>query len=931
MLNNLTFLHVGRKYANVPVLRLIGFCYISLRVGVMRVAIILSLLLFNFVSTQASHIVGGEFEIIHLSDYRYRINLIIYYDEIHGLPGNKQQDIVINARIFRFADNAIMRDVSIPFISESLVQYTQPECSKGELITSRMFYSIEVTFPPELYNDPGGYYIIWERCCRNYNITNIFSADPNFNPGQAAGQTFYLKFPPVVMNGQPFVNSSPRLFPPLNDFACPNRDYYVDFGGTDDDGDSLVYSIVTPLSTHAAEAYPPLLPAPYPPVQWRAPFSLTNILGGNPDLRISTDGFLTVRPSTQGLFVFAVKCDEYRDGVKIGEVRRDFQMLVVDACPVADPPQIVGRQKGTVSYSQPNQPLSLFYSNTVSDDDRCVEVSISDPDSQKPEDNFQEKIRIRVFPLNFKASSRYLNELLPTVSTATLNNGSTAGFTICFPDCPYVPNGVYQVGIIAYDDACSLPLSDTLRLTVHVEPPPNNPPQFVTPNQEITINEGDPLVTIPFEATDADLDQLDVFFVTDGFVLSHAGMTLTTATTQPGLATGTFTWDSRCDVYDFTQKTEFNLKVMVEDRDKCLINNRDTLIFDLKIILPGNNDPVISSDLQQANEKRIEITRKIFETIQFNVSGSDADNDFIVLGLKGKGFNPANYTINFPGDEGNGSVTSPFEWSLHCDKINLNQKDVFELEFIVVDNANKCRIYKADTLLVVVHVEPPDNEPPQLMAESMNELTLLDQSIRAKVGSQIQLKLTGLDPDVNPQDVIRIELVGATGNVQPRDYLFIPGQGMSSAEAFFVWNPDCSIFENSIYENEYLFTFAVKDNRCFNGAEELVEVNIVIRDEDIEQKEFLPPNIITPDGDGKNEFFAMVEIIPPDEYVNILPKDNCQGSFVNIRVYDRWGNQVFESSDRDFRWYAGGVASGVYFYFLTYTHKQYKGAVSVKY
>ncbi len=109
------------------------------------------------------------------------------------------------------------------------------------------------------FNDPQGYYIVWERCCRNYAITNIYSENPDVS-SRAAGQTFYLEFPPVVKNGQPFYNSSPRLFPPLNDYACPRKPYYVDFAGIDDDGDSLVYSLVTPLTTHSILALPPLQP-----------------------------------------------------------------------------------------------------------------------------------------------------------------------------------------------------------------------------------------------------------------------------------------------------------------------------------------------------------------------------------------------------------------------------------------------------------------------------------------------------------------------------------------------------------------------------------------------------------------------------------------------------------------------------------------------
>jgi hypothetical protein len=900
----------------------------------MRVVVIIGIILFSVISASASHIVGGEFELIHLSGNSYRLNLILYFDELFGNQGAK--DPFADVRIFRKRDNAIMFNaIRLQQNSISNVNYTQPECSNGEIVTSRIVYSNTITLSDAQFNDPMGYYISWERCCRNYGILNIFSEDPAFS-NRTAGQTFYLEFPPVVKDGEPFINSSPKLFPPLNDYACPNKNYYVDFAGTDDDGDSLVYSLVTPLNTLTPDALPPgglPRPGPYPEVTWRPGYGLNSITKGTPDLRISADGFLSVTPPNigQGLYVFAVKCEEFRNGVKIGEVRRDFQMLVVAACPVAAPPQIVGRKKGMPSYSLANQPLSVSFSNTVSDADRCVEVQVSDADSQKAEDNFQEKVRIRIFPLNFKNNTRYLNDLLPAISTATLVNGSVADFTICFPECSYIPNGTYQIGIIAYDDACSLPLSDTLRVTVYVEPPENSPPKFITPNQVITINEGDPLITIPIEAIDTDLDKLDVFFITDGFALANTGMTLGLDASQNGLVTGSFTWDSRCDVFDFTKKAEFKLQVFVEDRDRCLVTNRDTLTFDLKIILPGNSDPLISSNLQQANEKRINVTRKIFESLQFTVNGSDADNDFLVLGLTGKGFNPAALGITFPGAQGIGTVTSPFQWNLTCD-INLNTKSVYELEFIVVDNANKCRFYKADTLQVVLTILPPDNLPPELLIESMNEVQPISNgALTATLGDEIRLKLTGLDYDVSPQDLVSIEFVSVNGNTLSRGYSFSRAQGIGRAEGYFTWNPDCSIFQNGVYSNDYVFTFTARDNRCFTGANDTQQISITIKDVENDAADFLPPNIITPDGDGKNDYFAMVQLIPPDEYVSILPKDNCIGSFVNIRIYDRWGSQVFVSSDRDFRWFAEGAAAGVYFYFLTYTHKQYKGSVSVKF
>ena len=361
----------------------------------------------------ASHIVGGEFEVIHISGNTYRINLILYFDILNGSPGARDNNIV--AAIYRKRDNQFMQNVSFDSPSETNVSYTQPECSRGEIVTSKLVYSTQVVLSDSRYNDPQGYYIVWERCCRNYTITNIYSENPDVS-SRAAGQTFYLEFPPVVKNGQPFYNSSPRLFPPLNDYACPRKPYYVDFAGVDDDGDSLVYSLVTPLTTHSIVALPPLQPAPYPLVTWRNPFSLENVLNGDPDLAISTDGFLTATPSQQGLYVFAVKCDEYREGVKIGETRRDFQMLVVDVCPRAEAPQILGKKLGDPTFGF-DENMQVTFNNTVADSARCIEVQVSDPDASKQDDNFTENVKIRAIPLGFRKN---VSEILPEVTNATL-------------------------------------------------------------------------------------------------------------------------------------------------------------------------------------------------------------------------------------------------------------------------------------------------------------------------------------------------------------------------------------------------------------------------------------------------------------------------------------------------------------------------------
>ena len=335
---------------------------------------------------KASHIVGGEFELIHIAGNNYRLNLILYFDLAHGAPGAKDADVT--ARIFRMSDNMPMMNVFLPLGPESLVSYSQPECSIGDLQTNKLIYTTTIFLSPDIFNHPSGYYITWERCCRNYTITNIFSEAPI--PGQQviyAGQTFYLEFPPVVKNGEPFIDSTPKLFPPLSDYACVGKPYYVDFTGSDDDGDSLVYSLVAPLNTKSAEALPPggPRPRPYPEVTWRPGFSLDQVMGGSPDLEVSDAGLLTVTPTQEGLFVFAVKVEEFRDGVKIGETRRDFQMLAV-VCKTARPPIIKGKKLVDTDFAYQDN-MNITFPHSIPNAERCIEVQVYDPDIHNDFDN----------------------------------------------------------------------------------------------------------------------------------------------------------------------------------------------------------------------------------------------------------------------------------------------------------------------------------------------------------------------------------------------------------------------------------------------------------------------------------------------------------------------------------------------------------------
>jgi hypothetical protein len=252
-----------------------------------------------------------------------------------------------------------------------------------------------------------------------------------------------------------------------------------------------------------------------------------------------------------------------------------------------------------------------------------------------------------------------------------------------------------------------------------------------------------------------------------------------------------------------------------------------------------------------------------------------------------------------------------------------------------VDNANKCRFYKADTVDVEVTILPPLNQPPVLSVSNKNVVNtvLNNNSINMILGPTIDLQFTGTDSDVVPaKDNLKLALVSQMGSVEPKGYTFAPVNGQSPLTTSFTWTPDCTIFQGGVYENEYTFVFRLNDDHCLTAKKDSVTVSIKIKDVDGSDKEFIPPNFFSPNGDNVNDYFAMESKDPvTGEIKNILPNDNCSSQFQSVRIYNRWGNSVFQSTDRNFKWFGSGESAGVYFYSLSFSKKEYKGSISLRY
>lgn len=305
--------------------------------------LILSVFLFAGQSVKAAHIVGGDVYYTFVrfnsdsSRVTYRIDINMYRDKFSdGAPF----DAGAKFGIFRQNLNGTWsyfdeRPLNPGPVSD--VPATDDPCvdEPSNVGVEETQYSFEYTF--EVINT--AYMIAYQRCCRNNSISNIF------DPGDT-GAAFSVVISSEAMR---LGNSSPqfREFPPI--FICGNNPLDFDHSAADIDGDVIRYNFCAPkqaggivdaqtggdLGCCDCVRPEPLGCLPdFDDVVFRPPFTSLQPLGGSPTVSIDPNtGLISGTPVIQGQFVVGVCAQEFRNGVLISEIRRDFQFNVVECIP----------------------------------------------------------------------------------------------------------------------------------------------------------------------------------------------------------------------------------------------------------------------------------------------------------------------------------------------------------------------------------------------------------------------------------------------------------------------------------------------------------------------------------------------------------------------------------------------------------------------
>lgn len=217
------------------------------------------------------------------------------------------------------------------------------------------------------------------------------------------------------------------------EIACAGQPYCFNPLAVDPDGDSLVYSLVTPKGE---ECFP------------IASYSAPNVIGGgNISIDSGTGTICWNNPQTAGDFVFSVKVEEYRGGILVGYVVRDIQLTIFGNCtnlpPVLDP---------------------IPDTCIVAGESFSFDVTATDPDGNS--------LSLTATSLAFE-SGPPLNLNPPATFTQTSTTSPATGIFSWDTNCSHLPKNTYNyvVTIEATEMGTAVPLSSYQTFYVRVIPP----------------------------------------------------------------------------------------------------------------------------------------------------------------------------------------------------------------------------------------------------------------------------------------------------------------------------------------------------------------------------------------------------------------------------------------------------------------------------
>jgi PKD repeat protein len=311
----------------------------------MRKYILILSILCAAVSTYGNHVRGGEMyykykspgQLPNTSIYTVTLKLYIICNANTGQLENSEPFTV-----FRKSTNTQFNAVYTAPLTESRQISYDPNSNPcitnppTDICYLMRFFSTDIELP----DDPKGYVISFQRCCRIQGIENV---QP---PSESVGATYLCEIPGTDILPLPKRNSSPIISGNDAVAICTGSFFTFDFSAIDQDptADSLVYNLcsaytgggqgATPPGCLTCAAPSPAAAPPYNLIPYRGGYSGSIPLGLQATINSKTGVISGIAPNTSAQYVVTVCISEYREGVLINIHRKDIHLRIADCTPL---------------------------------------------------------------------------------------------------------------------------------------------------------------------------------------------------------------------------------------------------------------------------------------------------------------------------------------------------------------------------------------------------------------------------------------------------------------------------------------------------------------------------------------------------------------------------------------------------------------------
>ena len=838
--------------------------------------ILILLLVCGINKVDAAHIVGGDFSYRYISGDTYEFKMKMYRD-CGG--GGAPFEVSLFVGIYDKETNAKITEIEMPRKTIYPIRFNTGCTSPQLRCVQTGIFTATVELPKSLYNNTDGYYIQWERCCRNNIIKNII--DPGGTP-----MAFYMEFPsPYPSGGDLRINNSPEfLRDPLN-YLCVGEAFKYDFKIRDADGDELRMKIGIPNAGKYTSQFSPgqnTGPAPYDDVIWASGYNVgvpQNVMDGSPDLYVDNDtAFIYLVPTQIGVYVISVVCEEFRNGVKIGEVVRELQLEVLN-CPPRHKPEI------TASVGGNNTTINAIIGQQV-----CFDIEAKDND-------VQEIMKIRIDTIG-------MYKLIGTDATLTpsdIAGSQTIQTRFCWtPSCPIdTANGAF-LDFIVYDNSCPFSQDDTIRIKFKIKEEPNVVPTLKTNKADNTFNvHRNENLCFQFQGSDLNTtDEIKIQTFVKNLDVFKLG-----ATISPDILVGNssisgeFCWTPDCNLQI---DSPVRLTFIISD-NACPFESYDTLNVAINVLPLLNEAPTVVAEGTNVGFDNT-ITVELGKENCFSVLAEDIDPDNIDLLMQN-----VNYDFEANGAKFVSIGSTPnakrstFCWTPTCD--NFYGQDKLFLDFVTRDN--KCDNEKFDTVRVTFDYILPSN---------VNPLMLKPDSIlyNLNAGYTRTIEVSGSDED--DDDLLLLSAKPLYNSSIPLRVEMSTVQGQGAVQSTLNVYPDCGLEGNILYPVE----LSLLSNKYCNEYDTITKVVNFKVAPLLDLGKPLIPDVFSPNGDGVN-----------DEYkIYLASRTICPDEFEFI-IFDRWGQKMLETKDPEFVWRGENCTAGAYVYYLRIGEQKTSGFIAL--